>query len=102
MCAPPKTRVPPPIRVDLAPGSKFRYSGGGTTIAQLALVERSKQPYPQVLAERVLGPLGMVHSTFDQAEQALATLDADLRIPADGKPPRRRHAEAQLAKLRGP
>jgi CubicO group peptidase (beta-lactamase class C family) len=56
-----------PIRVDLAPGTKYRYSGGGTLIAQLALTERSKRPYPDLLAERVLGPLGMVHSTFAQA-----------------------------------
>jgi CubicO group peptidase (beta-lactamase class C family) len=55
------------IRVDLAPGTKFRYSGGGTTITQLALTERSKRPYPEVLAQRVLGPLEMVHSTFEQA-----------------------------------
>jgi len=57
----------PAIRVDLAPGTRFRYSGGGTTISQLALIDRLKQPYPQILAARVLGPLGMVHSTFDQA-----------------------------------
>jgi CubicO group peptidase (beta-lactamase class C family) len=55
-----------PIRVDLAPGTKFRYSGGGTTISMLALSERSRKPYPQVLAERVLGPLAMVHSSYDQ------------------------------------
>ena len=54
------------VRVDLAPGSQFRYSGGGTTITQLALAERSKLPYQDVLATRVLGPLGMTHSTFEQ------------------------------------
>jgi CubicO group peptidase (beta-lactamase class C family) len=36
-------------------------------ISQLALTERSKRPYQELLAERVLGPLGMVHSTFEQA-----------------------------------
>jgi CubicO group peptidase (beta-lactamase class C family) len=55
------------VRVDLAPGTRFRYSGGGTTISQLALTERSKRPYPDILADRVLRPLGMVHSTFEQA-----------------------------------
>jgi CubicO group peptidase (beta-lactamase class C family) len=55
----------PAVRVDMRPGT-FRYSGGGTTITQLALVDRSEKPYPEILATRVLGPLGMVHSTFEQ------------------------------------
>lgn len=68
----------PAIRVDLAPGTRFRYSGGGTTITQLALAERSGRPYPEILAERVLGPLGMADSTFvqplppDRLQQAAA------------------------------
>ena len=56
----------PPIRVDLAPGTKFRYSGGGVTITQLALADRAKRPYHEVLANRVLVPLGMTHSSYDQ------------------------------------
>jgi CubicO group peptidase (beta-lactamase class C family) len=55
------------IRVDLAPGTQFRYSGGGITISQLALSERAKKPYAQALGERVLGPLGMTSSSYDQA-----------------------------------
>lgn len=57
----------PPVRVDLAPGSRARYSGGGITITQLALVERSKRPYPELLQSSVLTPLGMSESTFEQA-----------------------------------
>lgn len=56
----------PPVRVDLAPGTKFRYSGGGTTIAQLALIDRLGKPFPAIMAESVLGPLGMDHSTYEQ------------------------------------
>lgn len=55
------------VRVDLAPGTQFRYSGGGVTISQLALVDRIKRPYPEIMAARVLEPLGMVHSTYEQA-----------------------------------
>jgi CubicO group peptidase (beta-lactamase class C family) len=54
------------IRVDLAPGTQFRYSGGGTTITQLALTERTKRAYPEYLSARVLAPFGMVRSSFDQ------------------------------------
>ena len=54
------------VRVDLAPGTKFRYSGGGITITQLALAEGVKRPYQEVLANRVLVPLGMTNSSYEQ------------------------------------
>src|SRR5690348_3272139 len=54
------------VRVDMEPGTKFRYSGGGTTIAQLAIMDIEKKPYPQIAAETVLKPLGMTHSTYQQ------------------------------------
>ncbi len=55
-----------PVRVDLQPGTKFRYSGGGTTIAQLAIMDIEKKPYPEIAKETVLGPLGMTNSTYSQ------------------------------------
>jgi CubicO group peptidase (beta-lactamase class C family) len=54
-----------PVRVDLVPGSKVRYSGGGTTIVQLMMTDQLKKAFPQVMAETVLGPLGMSHSSYD-------------------------------------
>ncbi|MCU1278616.1 MAG: tetratricopeptide repeat protein [bacterium] len=56
----------PPVRVDLAPGSKFRYSGGGITIVQQALVDKLGRPFPIILHDSVLAPLGMRHSTYQQ------------------------------------
>jgi CubicO group peptidase (beta-lactamase class C family) len=35
----------PPVRVDIVPGTQTRYSGGGTTIVQLMLVDQLKQPF---------------------------------------------------------
>ncbi|HUQ06997.1 MAG TPA: serine hydrolase [Kofleriaceae bacterium] len=55
-----------PIRVDLKPGTRFRYSGGGTSITQLALVDKLGAPYPTILRDRVLAPLGMDASTYEQ------------------------------------
>lgn len=55
-----------PVRVDLEPGTKFRYSGGGTTISQLAIMDIEKKPYPQIAKETVLDPLGMTNSTYSQ------------------------------------
>lgn len=55
-----------PVRVDMEPGTKFRYSGGGVTIAQLAIMDIEKKPYPQIAQETVLGPLNMTSSTYSQ------------------------------------
>ncbi|HXD31258.1 MAG TPA: serine hydrolase [Pyrinomonadaceae bacterium] len=54
------------VRVDFEPGSRFRYSGGGTTIAQLAIMDIEKKPYPDIARETVLGPLNMTNSTYSQ------------------------------------
>jgi CubicO group peptidase (beta-lactamase class C family) len=54
------------VRVDMEPGTKFRYSGGGTTIAQLAIMDIEKKPYPDIARETVLGPLQMTNSTYSQ------------------------------------
>ena len=54
------------VRVDMEPGTRFRYSGGGTTIAQLAIMDIEKKPYPDIARETVLGPLNMTNSTYSQ------------------------------------
>ena len=56
----------PAVRVDFEPGTRFRYSGGGVTIAQLAIMDIEKKPYPQIAQETVLGPLNMTNSTYQQ------------------------------------
>lgn len=55
-----------PVRVDMEPGTKFRYSGGGTTIAQLAIMDIEKKPFPQIASNTVLKPLKMTNSTYSQ------------------------------------
>ena len=62
--APPANTAP--VRVNVEPGTIFRYSGGGTTIAQLAIMDIEKKPYPQIAKETVLEPLGMNDSTYNQ------------------------------------
>ncbi|HEX7176254.1 MAG TPA: serine hydrolase [Pyrinomonadaceae bacterium] len=54
------------VRVDLEPGTRFRYSGGGTTIAQLAVMDVERKSYPQIAKETVLGPVQMTNSTYSQ------------------------------------
>lgn len=56
----------PAVRVDFEPGAKYRYSGGGVTIEQLAITDIEKKPYPQIAKETVLEPLNMTSSTYEQ------------------------------------
>ncbi|MFP2923973.1 serine hydrolase [Pyxidicoccus sp. 3LG] len=65
------------VRVDLVPGTKTRYSGGGTTVVQLMMMDQLKKPFPQIMKEAVLAPLGLKHSSYEQPlPPALASLAA--------------------------
>lgn len=55
-----------PIRVDTVPGTMWRYSGGGYTVLQLLLEDVTGRPFPDLLHERVLEPLGMTQSAYAQ------------------------------------
>lgn len=55
-----------PVQVNILPGIQFRYSGGGTTVAQQLVVDTLGKPFPQIARELVLDPLGMAHSTYEQ------------------------------------
>lgn len=55
-----------PVRVDIAPMTEWRYSGGGYTIAQLLVSDVSGQSFPALLKSRVLDPFGMKDSTYEQ------------------------------------
>lgn len=65
-----------PVRVDIPVGSRWRYSGGGISIAQLVVEDETQKPFAQAARELVLQPLGMSHSTYVQP------LPADLRAKA--------------------
>lgn len=55
-----------PVVVDLAPRTEERYSGGGYTVMQQMVEDVAGRPFAEVTAERVLVPLGMTHSTYEQ------------------------------------
>lgn len=54
------------VRPDVRPGSIWRYSGGGSTVAQLLMQDVSGRAFPDLVRELVLQPAGMVHSGFEQ------------------------------------
>jgi CubicO group peptidase (beta-lactamase class C family) len=62
--------VPPantaPVVVDILPGTQFRYSGGGTTIAQQVVVDVTGTPFPELMRELILDPVGMTDSGYEQ------------------------------------
>ena len=55
-----------PVRVDVVPGTAYRYSGGGYTVLQLLLTERFQRPFPELMQRIVLSRLGLHNSTFEQ------------------------------------
>lgn len=54
-----------PIRVDIVPGTQYRYSGGGYQIVQQLLEDVSGEPFPDLMRTSVLEPWGMTSSTFE-------------------------------------
>jgi CubicO group peptidase (beta-lactamase class C family) len=56
----------PPVVVDRVPGTALRYSGGGYEIIHQVVRDVTGQTFPEFIRERVLAPIGMVNSTFQQ------------------------------------
>jgi CubicO group peptidase (beta-lactamase class C family) len=55
-----------PVRVDQVPGSQWRYAGGGYVILRQILMDMTGQSFGQFMLDKVLGPIGMPHSRFEQ------------------------------------
>ncbi len=74
------------IRIELKPGTKWRYSGGGYGVLQQLMIDVTGQSFPALMRERVLRPAGMSASTYEQPLPAsLAALGA-AGHDAEGKP----------------
>ena len=55
-----------PIRVDVAPGTIWRYSNGAYVILQTLISDVTGKAFPEIMNELVLRPAGMTHSTYEQ------------------------------------
>ena len=62
------------------PGKKFEYSGGGTTISQLIVMDVTHQPYDVFMQKNVLDPLGMTGSSFTTAASGIKKVASCNRI----------------------
>ena len=85
------------VRVDIQPGSRWRYSGGGTTVAQLLMTDATGEAFPLLMERLVLRPLGMTHSTYEQPLRAGQDDRAATAHAADGRPhPGRFHVYPEM------
>jgi CubicO group peptidase (beta-lactamase class C family) len=75
-----------PIRVDVVPGTLWRYSGGGFVVLQTLLSDTTGKPFPQIMRELVLGPAGMTHSTYEQPLPKDRASEAATPYRANGDP----------------
>jgi CubicO group peptidase (beta-lactamase class C family) len=65
------------VRVGLEPGTKWRYSGGGVTIAQLLMTDVTGESFATLVRRLVLDPAGMKSSGYEQPlPDSLASLAA--------------------------
>jgi CubicO group peptidase (beta-lactamase class C family) len=86
------------VRLLSEPGAGYSYSGGGYTVAQLAVERAAGEPFAAWMRRAVLLPLGMRSSSFDPAaaEHAAAARGHD----SAGRPmPDLRYAEQAAAGL---
>jgi CubicO group peptidase (beta-lactamase class C family) len=74
-----------PVRVDIEPGSRWRYSGGGTTVMQLLMTDVTGEPFPTMMRRLVLDPVGMTASTYEQPLPASRAADAATGYRSGGR-----------------
>jgi len=58
------------VEVLNAPNTSLAYSGGGYTVIEIALQDRLRQPFEQVMREWVISPVGMKQADFTQPPPA--------------------------------
>ncbi|MBL8844093.1 MAG: beta-lactamase family protein [Planctomycetes bacterium] len=56
----------PPIVVELEPGTKWQYSGGGYTVMQQLVIDVTERDFAEFLRDEVLAPAGMTRSSYEQ------------------------------------
>lgn len=74
-----------PIRVDIPPGSKWRYSGGGYVVTQQLILDVTGKSFPDFMEQRVLRPLQMTDSTYQQPLPQALRAQAAAGHRGDGK-----------------
>ncbi|OJF68943.1 peptide synthetase [Alteromonas sp. V450] len=74
------------VVVDIKPGTRMRYSGGGTTLAQLTLQDVANEPLPTMSQRLLFKPLGMTRSGFEQPITTNLSNNMATPYDSDGSP----------------
>ena len=85
------------VRVDLIPGTQFRYSGGGYTIAQLLMQDVTGLPFAAMMRDFVLLKAGMTRSTYEQPLPASLSGQAATGYVHEKPVPGRYHTYPEMA-----
>jgi CubicO group peptidase (beta-lactamase class C family) len=75
-----------PVRLEAAPESRWKYSGGGYTVMQQLLLDVSHLPFPKLMHDTVLAPIGMTRSTYEQPLPVELRSGAATPYQANGAP----------------
>ncbi len=74
-----------PVLFARPPYQAYKYSGGGVTIMQLALMDLTGRPFPEFMRAMVLDPLGMSDSSYEQPLPAARASHAARAHDGEGK-----------------
>jgi len=86
------------VRVDVRPGSVYRYSGGGYTVMQLMMGDVANESFESFMQTKVLDVLGMKSSTYAQNPlPALASRRASGHQPGGARIPGKLHTYPEMA-----
>jgi CubicO group peptidase (beta-lactamase class C family) len=83
------------VRLINEPGTQWEYSGGGYTLAQLMLEERTKEKFADYMKKNVFNPLGLNHTTYEWTEEMMK--NSATAYDASGKPIKNRIFTEQAA-----
>lgn len=72
------------VEVLEAPGTSLKYSGGGYTVAEIALQDRLQQPFERIMRDWLTVPVGMKQADFTQPLPASSQEHAARGHQADG------------------
>jgi len=64
------------VLMERPPFTAEKYSGGGVTLMQMAMIDALGRPYPEIMQSLVLGPIGMTNSAYEQPLSAAHDLHA--------------------------
>jgi CubicO group peptidase (beta-lactamase class C family) len=88
----------PPIHVDVVPGTKEQYSGGGVTIEQQVMMDATGMPFATLMKQLVLDRISMKDSTYEQPLPVAWAARTATGTYTDGKPVRGRwHVYPEMA-----